>query len=85
VATVAAVFPHVALIAPPAALAGETGANYVIVASGAPLPLAALRQRLTGSVTEPVIMLAGAELTGYVGDGTVLTDDYAPVDQLLTR
>ena len=32
-ATVAAVFPHVALIAPPAALAGETGSNFVIVAS----------------------------------------------------
>ena len=31
-ATVADVFPHVALIAPPDALAGETGANFVIVA-----------------------------------------------------
>jgi spermidine synthase len=81
-ATVADVFPHVALIAPPAALAGETGANFVIVASGAPLPLDLLRDRL-GQVDEPVTLLSGADLTAFIDDARVLTDDYAPVDQLL--
>jgi spermidine synthase len=82
-ATVADVFPHVALAAPPAALAGETGANFVIIASGSPLPLDALRTRLDQLADEPVTLLSGADLAAFVGDATVLTDDFAPVDQLL--
>ncbi|MCM0675000.1 fused MFS/spermidine synthase [Micromonospora phytophila] len=81
-ATVAAEFRHVALIAPPAALAGEQGANFLIVASDAPLPLDAVRGRLA-EVGQGVSMLAGADLTGFVGEALVLTDDFAPVDQLL--
>jgi spermidine synthase len=83
VATVRAVFAHVALVAPPAALAGREGANFVIIASDAPLPLAPLRERLA-ALPEPVTMLDGADLATFVGGGRVLTDDYAPVDQLLT-
>ena len=82
VATVAAEFRHVALIAPPEALAGERGANFLIVASDAPLPLAAVRARLDAN-DEPVSLLSGGDLTDFVGDALVLTDDYAPVDQLL--
>ncbi|WIM97043.1 fused MFS/spermidine synthase [Actinoplanes oblitus] len=82
VATVAAVFPHVALIAPADALAGDTGSNFVIVASRSPLPLAALGARLA-RIEEPVEVLTGAALTRYLGDARVLTDDYAPTDQLL--
>ncbi|TDB96640.1 spermidine synthase [Micromonospora fluostatini] len=81
-ATVHAEFPHVALVAPPAALAGEWGSNFVIVASVEPLPLAALRARLD-QLPERVSLLAGAELAEFVDDALVLTDDYAPVDQLL--
>jgi spermidine synthase len=80
--TVGAVFPHTALIAPPAALAGETGSNFVIVGSKSPLQLTFLREALD-LVDEQVTMLTGAELTNYVGNSRVLTDDYAPVDQLL--
>jgi MFS family permease len=79
-ATVAAVFPHVALIAPPDALAGERGSNFVIVASRSPLPLDAIRAGLTG-LPEPVTLQDGA---GFAADARVLTDNYAPVDQLLT-
>ncbi|MBO4207805.1 fused MFS/spermidine synthase [Micromonospora echinofusca] len=82
IATVAAVFPHVALVAPPAGIAGTQGANFVIVASDAPLPLDALRARLDG-LTEPAAVLSGPALTAFVGSARVLTDDYAPVDQLL--
>ena len=42
-ATVAAEFRHVALIAPAAALAGQEGSNFLIVASDAPLPLEPVR------------------------------------------
>jgi spermidine synthase len=83
VATVAAVFEHVALIAPPAALAGEHGSNFVIVASRSPLPLAALKLRVPADADAPVTLITGAELAAFVGDATVLTDDYAPVDQML--
>ncbi|MGK5521548.1 fused MFS/spermidine synthase [Micromonospora sp. URMC 107] len=81
-ATVAAEFRHVALIAPAAALAGREGSNFLIVASDAPLPLAATRARLA-ELREDVNLLAGADLAAFVGEALVLTDDYAPVDQLL--
>jgi hypothetical protein len=81
-ATVAAAFPHVALIGPADALAGQVGSNFVIVASRSPLPLAALSTRLA-RIEKPVKLLAGADLTTYIGGARVLTDDYAPVDQLL--
>ena len=79
VATVAAVFPYVALIAPPDALAGKEGSNFVIVASESPLPLAALGSRL-GRVDEPVTLVPD---DSFGRGARVLTDDYAPVDQLL--
>ena len=82
VATVAAVFPHVALVAPQDALDGRIGSNFVIVASRSPLPLGALRDRLD-LVDAPVALLTGAQLTAWVGGARPLTDDYAPVDQLL--
>ncbi|MFY1617926.1 fused MFS/spermidine synthase [Micromonospora sp. WMMD736] len=81
-ATVAAEFTNVALIAPPEALAEQRGSNFLIVASDAPLPLAAIRARLD-VVDATVSLLSGADLTDFVGTAMVLTDDYAPVDQLL--
>ena len=83
-ATVAAVFPYVALMAPPRAIAdadrgGGAGSNFVIVGSDAPLPLAALRTRLTG-LPAAVSVLDGAS---FAGGARILTDDFAPVDQLL--
>jgi spermidine synthase len=81
-ATVAAAFPHVALIAPPDAIAGERGSNFVILASHAPLPLDAVRP-LLAKLKSPATLLAGPELADFVDDARVLTDDYAPVDQLL--
>ena len=83
VSTIGSVFAHVALLAPPGALAGRSGANFVILASDAPLAVEALRGRLDG-LARPVTLLTGAELDAFVDGGRVLTDDYAPVDQLLT-
>ncbi|MDI6098646.1 fused MFS/spermidine synthase [Actinoplanes sp. NEAU-A12] len=82
VATVAAAFPHVALISTPAALDGEKGSNFVILASREPLPVDAISP-LLAALKEPASLLSGAALTDFVGDSHVLTDDYAPVDQLL--
>ncbi|HEV7961801.1 MAG TPA: fused MFS/spermidine synthase [Actinoplanes sp.] len=80
-ATVAAVFPYVALVAPADAIAGETGSNFVIVASKSPLP-ALLRDGLD-LVDKPVQLVQGEKLGAFIDRARVLTDDYAPVDQLL--
>ena len=84
VATVAAEFPHVALVAPESSLAGETGSNFLIVASRSPLPLERIRASLASDDGgRPVALLDGAALADFVGDARVLTDEFAPVDQLL--
>ena len=81
-ATLAAVFPHVALVAPPYAISGERGANFVLFASDRELDLAGLKARLSGTRVVTSV-LAGDELRAFIGDARVLTDDFAPVDQLL--
>ena len=82
-ATLRAVFPHVLLLARAPVLAGEDGGNVVAVASRRPLAPDAIaaameEQGLGWQVAE------AAELDAFVGDARVLTDDFAPVDQLLT-
>ena len=83
VATTGEAFEHVVLFAEPRDLAGEDGGNLVVVASDAPLDAAAAAER----VRERGLgwsFLAGDDLDDWVGDAPVLTDDHAPVDQLLT-
>jgi spermidine synthase len=82
-ATMRAVFPHVLLLARGPVLNGVDGGNLVAVASRRPLPsddiLAALGDHdLAWEIAE------GNRLDEFVGDADVLTDDHAPVDQLLT-
>jgi len=81
-ATVAAAFPHVAVISSEEALAGEVGANFVIMASKSPLPEADVSRRVA-KVADPAVVLTGEPLAEFIDDARVLTDDYAPVDQLL--
>ncbi|HSK23963.1 MAG TPA: fused MFS/spermidine synthase [Egicoccus sp.] len=87
VATTRAVFDHVAVVGRPGSFAGRDarglGGNFVMIASDAPLPLDDIREanRRGGRDAE---VLAGGDLDEFVGDAAVLTDDYAPVDQLLT-
>lgn len=83
VATVAAVFPHVALVSDGPTLAGEEGGNAVVLASDEPLPLERLDVLLDQRDPDQAV-LAGDGLAAFVGDARVLTDDLAPVDQLLT-
>lgn len=83
VATIATVFRHVAVIAPADAFTGDDGANFVVVASDAPLPLPAIRERLRQRGTA-VTMIDGGAVTRFAGGAMVLTDDHAPVDQLFT-
>ena len=82
-ATMLAVFPHVVLLARAPVLAGEDGGNVIAVASRSPLPV----DRLEGALPDFDLawqVAEGEDLDRFVGDAAVLTDDHAPVDQLLT-
>lgn len=85
-ATLGAVFDHLAVLGRPGSFGDATrgvGGNYVVVASDAPLPIEAIRAANSrrGRTDD---LLVGAELERFVGDASILTDDHAPVDQLLT-
>jgi spermidine synthase len=82
-ATLLDAFSHVAVLAPEAAVAGESGGNLVLVASDTPFDTADLADRAAAR-GEPGSVHTGAAVRRFVGDAQVLTDDDAPVDQLLT-
>ena len=82
-ATLREVFPHVFLLARAPVLAGEDGGNLVAVASRSPLPM----EEITTALRDHDLawhLAEGAALDDFIGDARILTDDYAPVDQLLT-
>lgn len=90
-ATIAEVFEYVALIRGPGIVEGRNG-NSVVIASQSPLDLESLSQRLTMDVDPSVPrgpsdvagnLLTGADLDEYLDGATILTDDFAPVDQLI--
>ncbi len=86
IATVDEVFEHVAVIARAEAFDAEGrggGGNHVVIASDAPLPLDEIEEANRDRRRDDVL-LHGDELDRFVGDAQVLTDDHAPVDQLLT-
>jgi len=83
IATLLAAFDDVAVLAPPPTLAGESGGNLVLVASDRPIPVGELDRLATArGETGSVLGLDGAR--ALAGQARVLTDDDAPVDQLLT-
>ncbi|TYP89983.1 fused MFS/spermidine synthase [Blastococcus xanthinilyticus] len=81
-ATMRAVFDHVLLLARAPVLAGEAGGNLVAVASQQPLPAEEIAAALTARDLAWRVA-EGAELDRFTGDAAVLTDNFAPVDQLL--
>ncbi len=80
-ATLRARFTFVAVIAPPQRIARAIGGNVVIIASDAELPLDDLRS--ASALHGNTVVSETAELDAFVGGASVLTDEYAPVDQLL--
>ena len=83
VATLSHKFPHVALLVRPEQLAPGGGGNAVVVASDRPIDVAALAARAAAR-GEPASVLDTARARGFAGDAPVLTDDWAPVDQLMS-
>jgi spermidine synthase len=82
-ATLRAVFPEVVLLARAPVLAGEDGGNVVAVASRTALPVDAIAAAMAGRGLAWQVA-GGQQLDDFTGDAAVLTDDFAPVDQLLT-
>ncbi len=79
--TLGAVFDHVAVIAPVAYLDGSGGGNFVLV--GSTLPLDAL---LAGGVMPGgEHVLIDADALDWSSGAIVLTDEFAPTDQLFQR
>ena len=81
-ATLIARFRHVALLIRPDQLAPGAGGNAVLVAADRPLDLAALAAR-AGARGEPGSVLDEAATRRLAGRAAELTDDRAPVEQLL--
>ena len=84
VATLSEVFSHVVVIARTSELAGASGENFVLVGSD---------ELLDGRAIEAAIaerngseeVLTGAAVAEFSDGATLLRDDFAPVDQLLSR
>ncbi|MFI8302957.1 fused MFS/spermidine synthase [Streptomyces sp. NPDC085927] len=86
-ATLSETFEHVALTGEPADIGLEPtatpeGGNLVMFASDRPVDLHAAQKALDARHTGWKIV-TGDDLTSWIGDARPLTDDYAPVDQLL--
>ncbi|MFF2537468.1 fused MFS/spermidine synthase [Streptomyces cyaneofuscatus] len=87
VATLAEVFEHVAVIGAPVDIgldpaATPLGGNMVLLASDRPFDAPAIQETLDTRETDWRIA-TGDTVTAWTGDAPVLTDDHAPVDQLL--
>jgi spermidine synthase/MFS family permease len=78
-ATIATRFDHVAIVLGEVAAAGG-GGNSVIVASDAPIDEAALRAAIADDADPGELV---DDPTGFLDGAQVLTDDFAPVDQLI--
>ncbi|WP_370325459.1 fused MFS/spermidine synthase [Euzebya sp.] len=83
-ATLRDVFAHVAVIAPPERISGQEGGNFVMVGSDAPIPAEDIRSRAVERGDDDVVITAPDEVAAFIDGAEVLTDDHAPVDQLLT-
>jgi spermidine synthase len=82
VLTISNVFRYVAVASSPEGFADEAGDNFIVYASDRPLPLAAISERV--AETDNWVVSSGPALTKWFAGSAVLTDSFAPVEQLLT-
>lgn len=81
-ATLLEVFEDVVLFAPPSYIQGDGGGNYILTASNSPIDVDAVESTLR-SRGSPEVGIGKTELETFIDDAGVLTDDFAPVDQIL--
>lgn len=83
-ATFLDVFEHVAVVSTFERLNGDRGGNYVLVGSQSPLDWTSIATRILERGGFDAV-LAGADAVAFADGARVLRDDFAPVDQLLSR
>ena len=83
-ATVTAVFEHVVVIAPQTYLDGAAGGNFVLVGSKVPIDVAAVQANTTAR-GGPEVAITATDVAAWINGARVLTDNFAPVDQLIGR
>ena len=83
-ATLATVFTHVAIVAPPAYLDGTTGGNYVLIGSQRPIDAESISD-LAGARGSTESVIVDSEVFAFIDGARPLTDDFAPVDQMISR
>lgn len=86
--TLKKVFPHVTVAAVGEGWKAFAQNTLIVVASGVPIDEQQMTSTLKGLGEEPVTkIMSEADLSDYLSQGTdmILTDDHAPVDQLIAR
>ena len=85
-ATLARMFDDLAVIAPPDVLEGRRGGNLVLVAGvgAGSVDVARLASTIAGRGGSEVVV-SGPALSDFVDGAPALSDDFAPVDQWLSR
>ncbi|MFV0308663.1 MAG: fused MFS/spermidine synthase [Desertimonas sp.] len=78
------VFPHVAVVASEPTLAFAGGGNLILVGSHRPIDAAAITDANRARGDGRVARADDAWLDDWLGDADVLTDEHAPVDQLIS-
>ncbi len=84
IATLKRLFGNVVVVTPQRHVTGDGGGNFVIVASDSTIDSNAIEANLATWESESSV-LHGPELEAFVGDAPILTDDFAPVDTLITQ
>jgi spermidine synthase len=84
-ATLRSVFEHVVVIANGPPLRGPAGGNLVLVASHEPIDAEDILARIRARGDGGELLSLPADLAAFTAGTPLLTDDFAPVDQLLGR
>lgn len=83
-ATLRKVFGHIALFAPPTYITGSDGGNYILVASPMNIDVPGIERAIRSRGSSEVGVI-GTELDDFIDGAHLLTDDFAPVDQIVGR
>jgi hypothetical protein len=69
------------------AVAGAAGGNLILAASDAPFDASDIAARIAarGEADQAAVVTQAGAVAAFVGGAMVLTDDHAPVDQLLSQ
>ncbi|MBW3561807.1 MAG: fused MFS/spermidine synthase [Actinobacteria bacterium] len=84
VRTLRQVFDNVVVLAPRPRLERTAGGNFILAASDGPIDVGAILDRNSRRGDDEEALVTDEELDRFSGTAPVLTDAYAPVDQLFT-